>query len=321
MAPPLRLLVAGAGAFGREHIVRLARRPDVSLVAVADPNPTALARIRSLTSAELLADPAGMIETHEADGVVIASPADSHASLALLALSRDLGVLLEKPIASSLAEAGALKAKAASTRGLVLPGHTLRFSKDHRRLMDVVRSGEIGAVIYVNSRRYRDDSHAVRYPEVDPVLMTLIHDFDLAQWATGARFASVRARRSEGPGFRSLTCVSAVTTGGVACELRTAWTFPDGAIPPDRLEVVGDRGSVELTVGESLLLHSDGRRADLGVNPDDDALAREHDGFLSCVRDRTLKPALGLDEALAGLALAEAALASLLQDREAPVTA
>ena len=42
----------------------------------------------------------------------------------------------------------------------------------------------------MNSRRYRDDSHAVRYPDDDPVLMTLIHDIDIAQWVTGSDFHS-----------------------------------------------------------------------------------------------------------------------------------
>jgi hypothetical protein len=43
----------------------------------------------------------------------------------------------------------------------------------------------------------RDDSHAVRYPDDDPVLMTLIHDIDIAQWVTGSDFHSIVARRSE----------------------------------------------------------------------------------------------------------------------------
>jgi predicted dehydrogenase len=55
--------------------------------------------------------------------------------------------------------------------------------------------------------------------------MTLIHEIDLAQWITGSDFR-------------------AATTAGVICDLRTAWTFKVGAKLADRLEVVGDRGSV-----------------------------------------------------------------------------
>ena len=49
----------------------------------------------------------------------------------------------------------------ADSAGFVLPGHVLRFSQDHVRLVEIVRSGRIGEVIYVNSRRYRDDSHVL----------------------------------------------------------------------------------------------------------------------------------------------------------------
>ena len=93
-------------------------------------------------------------------------------------------------------------------------------------------------------------SSAIPIPTL--VLMTLIHDIDLALWATGSGFRTVLARRSGGPGCRSMTAVMATTATGATCDLRTAWTFPDGDLPPDRLEAVGDRGSVELTVGEAL---------------------------------------------------------------------
>jgi predicted dehydrogenase len=92
-----------------------------------------------------------------------------------------------------------------------LPGHVLRFLQDHVRMIEIVRSGRIGEVINVNSRRYREDKHAVRYPDTDPVLMTLIHDIDLAQWIRGSDFRSALTRRSGGGGYRSMTAVSATT--------------------------------------------------------------------------------------------------------------
>ena len=151
------------------------------------------------------ADPLRLIDEVEADAIVIATPAASHVEICARALGRNLCVLLEKPVAPSAASAAPLLAAASVSKGFVLPGHVLRFSRDHARLVDIVRSGRIGEVIYLNSRRYRDDSHAVRYPHADPVLMTLIHDIDLALWVAGSDFRSVLARRSGGPGFRSMT--------------------------------------------------------------------------------------------------------------------
>jgi predicted dehydrogenase len=226
LSAPVRVLVAGAGAFGKEHLDRLVRRPDVSVVGVADTNPAALAPIRSkLGAVECLTDPLQLIDKVEADAIIVATPADSHVEICTRALGRDLAVLLEKPVAPSASAAVPLLAAERKSAGFVLPGHVLRFSRDHIRMVEIIRSGGIGEVIYVNSRRYRDDEHAVRYPHTDPVLMTLIHDIDLAQWITGSDFRSGLARRSGGPGYRSMTAVSATSVTGVSCDLRTAWTF------------------------------------------------------------------------------------------------
>jgi predicted dehydrogenase len=309
---PLRLLLAGLGAFGKEHLGRLTERSDVKVVGVADANPAALEPIRAtLGAAECLTDPLQLIDAVEADAIIVATPAVSHVEISVRALAKNLPVLLEKPVAPSARSAGPLLEAARSSAGFIMPGHVLRFSQDHVRMVETVRSGRIGEVLYVNSRRYRDDNHAVRYPDTDPVLMTLIHDIDIAQWVTGSDFHSVVGRRSEGVGYRSMTAVSATTATGVICDLRTAWTFTNGEAPPDRVEVVGDRGSVELTVGAGLDVYADGRRTSYPAAGTDDPLRNEQDHFLACVRDRSAAPALTLSQALVGLKLANAAIESL----------
>lgn len=318
---PVRVLVAGAGAFGREHLGRLAGRSDVKVVGVADTDPAALELVRSRYNvANCLADPLRLIDDAEADAIIIATPAASHVEICVRALGRNLCALLEKPVAPSAA-AGLLLQSARTSGGFVLPGHVLRFSQDHVRLIEIVRSGRIGKVNYVSSRRYRDDSHAVRYPDTDPVLMTLIHDIDLALWATCSDFRRVFARRSGGPGYRSMTSVCATTATGVTCDLRTAWTFADGDLPPDRLEAVGDRGSVELTVGQALQVYAEGHHTAYPPAEADDPLRNEQDHFLARVRDRSRALALDLSDALAGLRLADAAIGSLRLNREVILTA
>ena len=108
-----------------------------------------------------------------------------------------------------------------------------------------------------------------------------------------------------------MTAVSATTVTGVTCDLRTAWTFAGGHLPPDRVEVVGDRGSVELFVGRTLYVYAEGRLTTYPVAEADDPLRNEQDHFLACVRDRSMAPALTLSQALVGLKLADAAIESL----------
>ena len=316
----VRVVVAGAGAFGREHLDRLAARSDVRIVGVADPSPAALAQAAQRYGvAQCTETPQSLIDRVAADALIVASPSATHVEVAMLAIARGLGVLVEKPVAPNAALAARIAEAAERKGGFVLPGHVLRFSKDHQRLVDIVRSGQIGALRYVNSRRYRDDTHAVRYRDVDPVLMTMIHDIDLALWIAGSPFRMVRARRAGDDPFRSLTVASVATESGVICDLRTTWTFSGEALPPDRVEGVGDQGSVELEVGRPLRLYADGRMAEIPLVAGDDMLANEHDHFLDCVRERTAKPALTLDDALNGLKLADAILESLRLGREVGV--
>ena len=225
----LRILVAGVGAFGREHLDRLTARHDVQVVGVADPNPAALAAVRDRHHiADCLENALDLMDRIAAHAVIVASPAATHAELCEAAIARGLAVLLEKPVSPNAARAALLWETAKKRDAFVLPGHVLRFSRDHRRLVEIAQSGQIGAIRYVNSRRYRDDSHAVRYRDVDPVLMTLIHDIDLAQWIAQSPFRSVYARRSGSDPFRSLTAANAATESGIICDLRTAWTFATG---------------------------------------------------------------------------------------------
>ena len=115
---PVRVLVAGAGAFGKEHLVRLSQRSDVNLAGVADTNPAALEPIRSgLGGAQRIADPVRLIDEVEADAIVIATVGASHVEICERALIRNLSVLLEKPIAPSASLAVPLLATERSSSG------------------------------------------------------------------------------------------------------------------------------------------------------------------------------------------------------------
>jgi predicted dehydrogenase len=317
---PVRVLVAGAGAFGREHLDRLATRSDVRIAGVADPSPAALAHAAQRYGIAQCAEaPQTLIDQVAADALVVASPSATHVEVAMLAIARGLGVLVEKPVAPNAALAAGLAEAARHSGAFVLPAHVLRFSKDHRRLVDIVQSGQIGALRYVSSRRYRDDTHALRYRDVDPVLMTTIHDIDLALWIAASPFHAVRAQRAGEDPFRSFTVANAATESGVICDLRTTWTFSGEALPPDRVEVVGDRGSIELEAGHSLRLFAGGQVTEIPLVQGDDMLANEHDHFLDCLRNCNTKPTLTLDDALNGLKLADAILESLRLEREVNV--
>ena len=311
MTDRIRIVVAGAGLFGREHLRLLSRRDDVEIAGVVDVNAAgAEAAAATFGAGTFDTDATALIDRLKPDGVIVATPGDTHVRFAAHALRAGIPVLLEKPVGVDAAEAVRLAEVEAASAAFVLPGHVLRFSPSHRKLAEIAKSG-IGRVLSVTSRRHRDDSHARRYRDIDPVLMTMIHDIDLAVWLTGAGAAEAFALRMPEGEERSATTLTVRGTGGAAWHLASSWTFP-GPCPPDRLEVVGEAGGVELEVGGFLRSYgAREERIDVSGEAWDDSLKEEQAYFLDLIRAGRRPTVVTLADAIAGLAAAEAAIASL----------
>ena len=312
MAERVRLIVAGAGAFGREHVAALSRTPRAEIVGIADIR-TDAARDEAVRYGirDWHADAVALTERLQPDGLIVATPGNTHVALATGALAAGVPVLIEKPVGQDTAEARSLIECAARSKAFVLPGHILRFSDAHRTFVEIARSDAVGPILSVTARRHRDDSHAARYAD-DPVLMTMIHDIDLAIWITGANAVDVLAHRRPLRTARSETLMTAVDGKGAVWRLSTAWTFPGASCPPDRIEVIGERGSVELEVGRAIRVYgSEPRRIDIGGADPDQPLQAELSYFIECIRSGAEPRVVTLADAVAGLTTADAVLASL----------
>lgn len=303
----MKILVAGAGLFGREHMALLSGQ-GVDLAA-ADPVQAAADRARDDFGAKAGTDAGALMDLFRPDGVIIAAPAAAHLPLAAAALARRIPVLVEKPVALTSAEARQIARLAAASGSFAMPGHVLRFSMQHRALAQAVQGGAVGRVLAVTSRRYRDAAHARRYADIDPVLMTMVHDIDLAQWMTGGQAVSAKATRVTGREGRSVTHATLCDSGGALWHLVSAWTFPGDDAPPDRIEVLGEEGSLDLTVGHGLTLSSAGQIH--ASDPQENALAVEQAAFLSAIRTGKAPRDVTMDDAVAGLEAAEMIMAGL----------
>lgn len=301
----MKILVAGGGAFGKEHLRTLAAMDGIE-IAVAEPRADELERIAATFPLAMRGqDPAMLIERFVPDGIIIATPAIAHAPLALTALSRNIPVLVEKPVAPSSDIMRQLVGAASQSRGFLQPGHILRFSAPHRQLHAIVHEGHIGDLLRIVSRRYRDSSHADRYRDVDPVFTTMVHDIDLALWFDGSDAGEVIARRLPPGGYRSLTTADVTSLAGVSWQLSLAWLHPSLDCPPDRIELVGTKGSVEFEAGRGIDLYAaDGHRR-LPPEGDDDPLHAELRTFIQGIQSGRNVAPVTPDDALRGLLIAE----------------
>lgn len=175
--------MVGAGHVGRYHALKAAAEPRVSLVGVVDRDAAKAARVAAEAGSRGLPDLDAALA--EAEAVVVAAPTRAHHAVGRRVLEAGRHVLMEKPIAASLAEADDLIARAAA-RGLVLQvGHLERFSPAHAAL---ARHPRPVAMEFARLAPFRP-----RGTDVSVVLDLMIHDLDLALTLAGAAVARIEA--------------------------------------------------------------------------------------------------------------------------------
>ncbi len=150
----LKLGVVGAGAWGRNHVRTVATLPDAELAAVCDRDPKVRDRVaQQYPVTHVTADLADLLP--RVDAVIVASPATTHAQLALQCIAAGKPCLVEKPFALSVRDAEAVARSAAERKVAVAAGHLLVFHPAVERLRALVRAGDLGKIFYPSSRAWR----------------------------------------------------------------------------------------------------------------------------------------------------------------------
>jgi len=180
----LRTAVIGAGHLGRHHVRLHAADPRARLVAVVDSDPARAREFAGPHGALALTDPAGL--AGQVDAVSVAVPTIAHESVARPLLEAGIHVLVEKPIARSVAEADGLIAAAAASGAVLAVGQTERFNPALAALQ--VRAERPR---FIEAQRL--GSFSARSTDIDVVLDLMIHDLDAILALTKGRATEVAA--------------------------------------------------------------------------------------------------------------------------------
>jgi predicted dehydrogenase len=188
---PVRIAVVGAGLIGRTHIAVLrAGNPDYTLAGVADPAPFAVEEGRKL-GYPVYPTVDEMFEQARPDGVIVAVPNQMHVKVGRACIARKIPVIVEKPIADSVAEALQLVEAGEEAGVAILTGHHRRHNPIMRRAAEVIASGGIGRVVAANglwlSHKPNDYFNVTwrREPGGGVVLINAIHDIDCLRMLCG----------------------------------------------------------------------------------------------------------------------------------------
>jgi predicted dehydrogenase len=295
--PKIRMGVAGAGAFGRNHLRVIAASSRAELAAVYDPD----AARAGAAAAEYGVEACASLEELAArcQAAVVASPTTTHSSVACRLMEAGLDVLVEKPIAASMDEARAMIDTAHRHGRILQAGHLERFNpavEAARRILRLPLFFEV----------HRLSVFSPRSLDVDVVADLMIHDLDLVLSMTGEEPSEVRAAgiavlssrpdianvRLEFPGG----CIANLTASRVSTERVRKLRF----FQPQQYV------SVDYAKQECLSIRVDAdRRVHFEPQPvvKGEPLARQLDAFLDSVTTRT-RPVASGEEAARALALA-----------------
>jgi scyllo-inositol 2-dehydrogenase (NADP+) len=272
----LRAAIIGYGLAGRFfHAPLIAATEGLVVAAVVTSDPARQEQVtREHPDARVLASPGELWELADSDLVVVATPNEAHAPLALEAIDHQLPVVVDKPLAVTAAEAEAVVLRAEQAGVLLTVFQNRRFDSDQLTLVRLLADGRLGTVMRYESRfeRWRPGSDAGAWRESLPpergggqLLDLGSHLVDQALVLFGPVthvYAEIDARRG-GPGdddaFLALRHAS-----GVISHLRASATT---AAPGPRLRVLGTEAAFvvsDLDSQESKL--RDGARPD--TDPD-----------------------------------------------------
>ena len=254
---PVRVGVVGYGYWGSKHVRVLAGLPNVEVTVVENRPPRLREAALSFPSARL----ATSLEEacRDLDAVVIATPPCSHALVARQALRAGLHTLVEKPLATSVAEAESIVAEA---EGLTLMvGHTFEYNAAVWKLKQLISSGEFGRVLYIHTARlslgrYQNDCNVIwdLAPHDISIVSYLLDEYPevAAAWAqrnVGELHADVAYLRLNFP------------RASVPAFVHVSWLDPNKV---RRVTVVGER---KMAVYDDLAAEARIRIYDAGVTP------------------------------------------------------
>lgn len=198
---PVRLGVLGLGRAFTLMVPTLGRDPRVRLVAAYDPRPEATQAFAHTWGGAAHASAQALCADPNVEWVYVASPHALHAEQVALAAAHGKHVLVEKPMALTLAEANRMIDACARASTQLIVGHSHSFNTPVRLARRLIHQGDLGAVRLIQAMNFTDFLYRPRRPEeLDTargggvVYSQAAHQVDLVRLLAGGRARTVYAR-------------------------------------------------------------------------------------------------------------------------------
>jgi phthalate 4,5-cis-dihydrodiol dehydrogenase len=240
--------IAGLGVASTQILPPIAKLPFIKIAAAADTRADAVAKFREQYQAEGYSSIEELCASPNVDAVYIATPNAFHAEHAITAARHKKHIIVEKPMAMTLAECDAMNEAAEKNSVKLLCGHTHSFDPPIRKIREIVKSGELGKLCMINTWNYNEFMYRPRMKHELAMTRGVVlnqgpHHVDVVRLIGGGMVRSVRAmtgiwdpaREWEG----SYTCYLEFEDGTPATLVYSGYGFFDTA---ELFDWVGEGG-------------------------------------------------------------------------------
>ena len=259
----LGIAVIGSGRIGTLRAQLAAKHPAVDFLAVSDADPAKAKALAEQTGANVHSTDNDEIIAHrDVNAVFVSTPENEHMKPIVAALKLGKPVLVEKPIALSLADAETILQTLKETNGMLRVGYSRRFKDCFLRAKEQMLHERLGRVIGGTARVYNSRAQALailkRDPHATPVVDVLTYYVDLMCWFLEGNPPVEGVARAQSGIFKAAGYHDDDVTWAIV-------TFADGAVVnlgvsyslPARYPTLGQMDRVELLGAEGTMIIDD----------------------------------------------------------------
>ncbi|MEH7115389.1 Gfo/Idh/MocA family oxidoreductase [Neobacillus niacini] len=317
------VLLIGAGTMGKEHALAYSSMNHVKLAGIVDLNKERAEKIRLSEETRVFQSLEEAVQNLEhIDVIDICVPTFSHKQYVLKAADYGINVICEKPLAYNLEDAKEMIEYCNVKHVKLFVGHVVRFFPQYKKARELVKSGSIGEVGVVRTKRGGNfpegwnDWYADLNKSGGVILDLIIHDFDFLRWTLG-EVERVYAKGLAGreAGKLDYALVTLRFKSGVIAHVEGTWAHNTFST---QFEFAGKNGIIEYDSlkEEPVLVDIKSNNGELGgVAVPHSPLKKspyfvELEHFLNCLQDG-LTPIVTAEDAYKAMEISYAALQSL----------
>jgi predicted dehydrogenase len=244
----IKVGVIGCGYWGPNLIRNFIELPSSEVIAVADLKEDRLSYIQSRFPKLMVTSDFEDLYSLGLDAVVIATPPVTHFSIAQQCLQQNLNVLIEKPMTLNSQHALELVELAKEKDLILMVGHTFEYNPAVQFLKEIVDSGELGEVHYIDSARL---NLGLFQPTLNVLWDLAPHDISILNYIMGTHPTSVSAEGMQCifEGVYDIAYLNLMFPGNVLAHAHLSWLDP---CKVRRITIVGSKKMVVYNDVESL---------------------------------------------------------------------